>query len=73
MVIVRNSEDGEYSSVFGHMDIDLIANKTKYVPDVFINAEGNNVTDKCLEYILPLINGEIYPTFKKGMPEYFRF
>ena len=73
MVIVRNSEDGEYSSVFGHMDIDLIANKTKYVPDIFINAEGNNVTDKCLEYILPLINGEIYPSFKKGIPEYFRF
>ncbi len=73
MVILRNSEDGEYSSVYGHMDIDLIANKTKYVPDSYITAEGNNVTDRCLEYILPLINGEIYPTYKKGLPEYFRF
>ena len=73
MVILRSGDEGEYASVFGHMDIDLIANKTKYVPDNFINAEGNNVTDKCLEYILPLVNGEIYPTFKKGMPEYFRF
>ena len=73
MVILRNSEEGEYSSVYGHMDIDLIANKTKYVPDSYINAEGNNVTDRCLEYILPLIAGELYPTYKKGMPEYFRF
>lgn len=73
MVILRSGDEGEYASVFGHMDIDLIANKTKYVPDNFINAEGNNVTDKCLEYILPLVNGEIYPVFKKGMPEYFRF
>lgn len=73
MVILRNSEEGEYSSIFGHMDIDLIANKTKYVPDNFINEEGNNVTDRCLEYILPLINGEIYPSYKKGMPEYFKF
>ena len=73
MVILRNSEEGEYSSIYGHMDIDLIANKTKYVPDSYINAEGNNVTDRCLEYILPLICGEIYPTYKNGMPEYFRF
>ena len=73
MVILRNSEEGEYSSIFSHMDIDLIANKTKYVPDNYINAEGNNVTDRCLEYILPLISGELYPTYKKGMPEYFTF
>ena len=33
MVILRDSEQTEeYHSVFGHMDIDLIANKTKYVP-----------------------------------------
>ncbi len=74
MVILRDGEDdGEYSSLFGHMDIELIANKTKYVPDNFINQQGNNVTDKCLEYILPLVNGEIYPAYKKGMPEYFTF
>ena len=74
MVILRNSEDdGSYSSVYGHMDIGLIANKTKYVPGNYINARGNNVTDTCLEYILPLVNGEIYPQYKKGMPEYFSF
>ncbi len=73
MVILRSGDNGEYSSVYGHMDIDLIANKTKYVPDNFINERGNNVTDKCLEYILPLIYGEIYPTYKNGMPEYFVF
>ena len=73
MVILRTEEDGEYASVYGHMDIDLIANKTKHVPKEFINEEGNNVTDECLAYILPLIKGEMYPTFKDGMPVYFRF
>ncbi len=73
MVILRSGEDGEYSSVYGHMDIDLIANKTKYVPDGYINARGNDVTDACLDYVLPLVNGEFYPAFKQGIPEYFRF
>lgn len=74
MVIIRNNDAGEpYSSVIGHMDIELIANKTKLVPLHYINSQGNNVTDECLEYILPLIEGECYPTYKNGLPEFFSF
>ncbi len=74
MVILRDSESGEsYSSVYGHMDIDLIANKTKYVPKHFINERGNHVTDECLRYILPLIGGECYPEYKDGLPVFFSF
>jgi 6-phosphofructokinase 1 len=74
MVILRDSEAGEpYSSVFGHMDIDLIANKTKYVPKHYINERGNNVTDECLRNILPLISGECYPEYENGLPVFFSF
>ena len=74
MVILRDSEGNEeYSSVFGHMDIDLIANKTKYVPKHFINDRGNNVSDECLKYILPLIKGECYPEYSNGLPVFFEF
>ena len=74
MVILRDSEAGEsYSSVYGHMDIDLIANKTKYVPKHFINERGNHVTDECLKYILPLVEGECYPEYKNGLPVFFEF
>jgi len=69
MVILRDNDPGEpYSSVYGHMDIDLIANKTKFVPKHFINERGNHVTDECLGYILPLIKGECYPEYKDGLP-----
>ncbi|MBQ7830375.1 MAG: 6-phosphofructokinase [Clostridia bacterium] len=69
MVILRDNEPGEpYSSVYGHMDIDLIANKTKFVPKHFINERGNHVTDDCLAYILPLVKGECYPEYKDGLP-----
>lgn len=74
MVILRDSNEGEpYSSVFGHMDIDLIANRTKFVPKHYINERGNFVTDDCLRYILPLINGESYPEYRSGLPVFFEF
>ena len=74
MVILRNDDAGEpYSSVYGHMDIDLIANRTKFVPKHFINERGNHVTDECLRYILPLIEGECYPEYKMGLPVFFSF
>ena len=75
MVILRDSEEKRepYSSVYGHMDIDLIANKTKYVPKHFINDRGNHVTDECLRYILPLISGECYPEYENGLPVFFSF
>ena len=75
MVIIRNSDssDEAYSCVYGHMDISLIANKTKYVPSNYINQRGNNVTDECLSYILPLIYGECYPEYKDGLPEFYTF
>ena len=74
MVIIRNNDvDEPYSSVYGHMDIELIANKTKLVPSSYINSRGNNVTDECLEYILPLIEGECYPEYKHGLPVFFSF
>ncbi len=74
MVIIRNNNDDEpYSSVYGHMDIELIANKTKFVPAHYINEKGNNVTDECLEHILPLVQGECYPAYKNGLPVFFSF
>ena len=74
MVILRDNNEGEpYSSVYGHMDIDLIANRTKFVPKHYINERGNHVTDECLRYILPLIEGESYPEYKNGLPVFFEF
>ena len=46
----------------------IIANKVKSVPREFINEQGNNVTDECLSYIMPLIEGETHPEFAHGLP-----
>jgi 6-phosphofructokinase 1 len=51
-------------------DIHQIANQVKHVPEHFINNAGNHVTDECCHYILPLIQGEAYPSYKNGLPQF---
>lgn len=67
MTILRTSDD-PYTVKYGMARAEDIANKTKYVPREFINAEGNGVTDECIKYLLPLIKGEVEPEYKDGLP-----
>jgi 6-phosphofructokinase 1 len=36
----------------------------------FITEDGFGITDKCKAYLLPLIDGEDYPPYKNGLPDY---
>ncbi|MBQ3848053.1 MAG: 6-phosphofructokinase [Clostridia bacterium] len=47
-----------------------VANTEKKVPDEYINAEGNNVNEKFIEYALPLVRGESRPPYRNGLPRY---
>lgn len=42
-------------------DLSRIANQEKVIPDEFINAEGNGVTEAFLSYARPLIGGPLPP------------
>ena len=69
MVFVR--KDGEeYSCDISHSSVHGIANATKYVPDEFITADANNVTDECCRYLLPLIEGEYPIRYERGLPKH---
>ena len=52
-------------------DISKVANAIRTVPEEFINKRGNGVTDKCLEYINPLIQGQVKIKYKNGLPVHF--
>ena len=67
MTIQRTSTD-PYAYAIGEAAIENIANMTQFVPDEFINPEGNHVTDACLYHLLPLIRGEKYPAYENGLP-----
>ena len=40
------------------------------MPMNFISDDGFGITDACKEYLLPLIQGEDYPPYKNGLPDY---
>ncbi len=63
--------DDEYRITYESRDIAGIANKIKTVPDEYINAEGNGITEACVDYILPLIQGESEQFFENGLPRHF--
>ena len=72
MVSMQRTE-GEYSIEYQPRDVNMIANRIKTVPDSFINGEGNGITDECLEYLRPLIQGECNIEYEEGMPKHFKF
>lgn len=70
MTILRTDNNGEYGFTVSHSDVSEIANKIKSVPAEYINAAGDNVTDECCRYLLPLIKGEAYPKYIDGIPDH---
>ena len=70
MMTIDRVSTSPYVTEIGHSDIQKIANLIKTVNDEFINEAGNNVTDECLSYLLPLIAGETEPEWKDGIPVY---
>ena len=69
MTLVRDSSEGYKISV-GCADINGIANEIRTVPDEFINAEGNGITEAGLSYLAPLILGEVKPEYENGLPKH---
>jgi 6-phosphofructokinase 1 len=49
-----------------------VANVEKMMPSNFISKDGFGITEKCREYLVPLIKGEDYPPYKNGLPNYVR-
>ena len=40
------------------------------MPTAYITEDGFGITDACRDYLTPLIQGEDYPPYKNGLPDY---
>jgi len=67
--IVRKANK-PYKWAVGVAKLDDVANVEKKLPRDFITEDGYGITAKCREYLAPLIQGEDYPPFKNGLPQY---
>jgi len=67
--IVRTSND-PYEYKIETANLDGIANQVKQVPREWISSEGNDVTSEMVDYVKPLVYGEVDIEYKDGVPVY---
>lgn len=70
MVVFNRISNAPYSIVTDIMDISLVANKEKRVPDEWITNDGTNVSAEFDAYARPLIIGELSPFMVDGLPRH---
>lgn len=68
-IIVRQS-DSPYQWSIDHVPLKDVANQEKAMPADFISEDGMGITAACRRYLLPLIQGEAYPPYINGLPDY---
>jgi 6-phosphofructokinase 1 len=64
--------DAPYRWEIGVAELKDVANVEKKMPPEFITADGFGITAACRAYLAPLIEGEDYPPYRAGLPDYVR-
>lgn len=72
MPTIERISNTPYTWKTGMAELSKVANVEKMMPVDFISEDGLGITDKCREYLSPLIEGEDYPPYKNGLPDYIR-
>ncbi len=72
MPVIIRKKDKPYRWTIGEVDLAKVANVEKAMPRDYISRDGFAITEKCRSYLLPLIQGESYPPYKDGLPQYVR-
>jgi ATP-dependent phosphofructokinase / diphosphate-dependent phosphofructokinase len=70
MPTVVRTASNPYAWEVGHAPLSQVANVEKFMPRTFISEDGYGITDLCRDYLYPLMDGEDYPPFAHGMPQY---
>ncbi len=72
MVILQRVSDQPYMCSTGLMNVGEVANREKKVPLSWITPEGNFITQEAIDYLQPLVAGDIGIKTEGGLPRYSR-
>ncbi len=61
-----------YEWKIGTVELSRVANVEKKLPRDYISEDGFGITQKCRDYLQPLMLGEDYPPYQEGLPDYVR-
>ncbi len=68
----RIEKDGKYTCAYKLLPLEAVANYEKKVPLEWINEEHNGLNSDFIDYVLPLIQGEVDIPKVDGLPRYAR-
>lgn len=66
----RSMEDGEYECKMLLQPLEIVANLEKKVPREWINPAGNGVEQAFIDYVLPLIQGDLLTPREHSLPRF---
>ncbi len=72
MMYYKRVSDAPYTIEMHSHDISTIANVEKVVPREWVNEKCNDVLQPCIDYMLPLIQGECEIKYENGTPVYLK-
>ena len=72
MPTINRLSNKPYKWKIGMAQLSKVANVEKMMPSNFITKDGFGITEKCRAYLVPLIKGEDYPSYKDGLPKYVK-
>ena len=72
MPCIVRGKGKRYSWSIGEAPLSEVANREKKMPRSYITRDGFGITAAAREYLAPLVQGEAYPQYRKGMPVYVR-
>jgi 6-phosphofructokinase 1 len=70
MPVIVRKRDKPYRWTISEVPLAKVANVEKSMPRNFITRDGFGITERARTYLQPLIEGEDYPTYKGGLPQY---
>ncbi len=72
MPAITRGTGKKYSWTITEAPLAKVANVEKKMPRAYISKDGFGITQACRDYLSPLIQGEDYPPYKNGVPQYVR-
>jgi ATP-dependent phosphofructokinase / diphosphate-dependent phosphofructokinase len=72
MLTIERQTGPEYHWKIGTASLEKVANVEFKMPRHFIDEEGFHITDAARHYLMPLIQGESYPPYHNGLPDYVK-
>jgi ATP-dependent phosphofructokinase / diphosphate-dependent phosphofructokinase len=70
MATLTRTSNVPYTVTYSSTDVSNVANVEKLVPREWINEAGNDIKQDLIDYIYPLIQGEVPVMYQNGIPAY---